>query len=253
MKINEISQIILKKNYDFIFNVLNIDNFNKETSHLRNYYKFIIRNHKRLKGDLFEFGVYNGKTLIATALLLKKLKSKKKVIGFDSFEGFPRYHKYDDLKYLKNFPDVYKKLLILKKCTSFIKKKTINQKNISTSNDFSDVSLEQLKDKIKFLKLKNIILIKGDFKKTVPSFMNKTSCVFGANIDSDLYESYQLILKNVYPKLTNGGMMHLDEYYSLKFPGARIATDEFVKKNNIKLKKIKKFSWEFDRYFIKKK
>jgi hypothetical protein len=252
MKKLDISQIILKEKYDYMFNILEIDNFNKQTSHLRNYYNFIIQNHKKLKGDLFEFGVYKGKSLIATALLLKKLKSKKKVIGFDTFSGFPSYHKYDNLKYLKNFSDVYNKHLILKKCVSFKKKMQINKKNISTSNDFSDVSIKELKDKIKFLKLKNIILVKGNFNKTIPQYIKNIKQIFAANIDSDLYESYKIVLSNLYPRLVKGGMIHLDEYFSLKFPGARIATNQFVSENNLKLKKIKNFDWEFDRYFVQK-
>ena len=130
------------------------------------------------------------------------------------------------------------------------KKMQINQ-NISTSNDFSDVSIKELKDKIKFLKLKNIILVKGNFNKTVPQYI-KISNKYLLNIDSDLYESYKIVLSNLYPKLVKGGMIHLDEYFSLKFPGARIAKNQFVSENDLKLKKIKNFDWEFDRYFIQK-
>ena len=79
-----------------------------------------------------------------------------------------------------------------------------------------------------------------------------TSQIFAANIDSDLYESYRIILASLYPKLVKGGMIHLDEYFSLKFPGARIATDQFARENGLKLKKIKNFDWEFERYFIQK-
>jgi hypothetical protein len=249
----DISKIILKSKDDYIFNILNIDNFNKENSHLRNYYSFIVKNDKKYQGNLYEFGVFKGKTLLATALLLKKINSRKKIIGFDSFAGFPRYHKNDKLFNLKKFNNIFKKHLILKKCLNFLNGNRINEKNISTSGDFSDVSLKELKKKIKFLKLNNIELIKGDFQKTIPHYFKNIQNIFSANIDSDLYESYNIVLKNIYPKLIKNGIIHLDEYYSLKFPGARIATDEFLKKNkNVKLKKIKRFDWEFERYYLQK-
>ena len=48
-----------------------------------------------------------------------------------------------------------------------------------------------------------------------------------ALIDCDLYCSYKQSLPFVWDKLSKGSYMFLDEYYSLKFPGARIATNEY--------------------------
>ena len=52
--------------------------------------------------------------------------------------------------------------------------------------------------------------------------------------------------------LEKNGYIHLDEYYSIKFPGARIAIDEFCSLNKIKLKKQKTPSYEFERWYLKK-
>ena len=62
---------------DWQFNVLNIYNFNKQGS-LDNYFEFIKKNHKKIKGDLVEAGVYRGRSLLSTAIYLKKIGSKKK-------------------------------------------------------------------------------------------------------------------------------------------------------------------------------
>lgn len=43
-----------------------------------------------MPGDIVEAGVFQGHTLLATALLLRELGSDKKVVGFDSFTGFPK-------------------------------------------------------------------------------------------------------------------------------------------------------------------
>ena len=58
---------------DWNFNILNIYNYNKPGS-LEYYFKFIKKNINKLDGDLIEAGVHNGKSLLATAIFLKKLK-----------------------------------------------------------------------------------------------------------------------------------------------------------------------------------
>ena len=47
------------------------------------------------------------------------------------------------------------------------------------------------------------------------------------HLDCDLYQSYLDSLNGIYKNINNGGVVIFDEYYSLKYPGARIAVDEF--------------------------
>lgn len=247
---------------DFEFNLLNIENF-YSSPRISNLVKFI-KNNKNLKGDYYEFGVYQGFSLLSIAILFKKLKIKKKVYGFDSFSGFPSYHKKDEYFNFKKLyqnkkisPQHYKKILLFSKIKKFlIKNKKINfhPKNISSSLNFSNNSYKNLKLKIKRLGLDNIELIKGNFEKTLPNFFkkNKKNKILAANIDCDLYQSYKVSLSFVWPKLTKKGMIYLDEYYSLKFPGARIASNEFFKEKKIKPIKIKSTKADFERWYIKK-
>jgi len=114
--------------------------------------------------------------------------------------------------------------------------------------------MREIKKKIKFLGLNNIKLIKGDFTNTLPSFFNKykSKKIFSINMDCDLYKSYK-ILPLIYKKMSKGGFCHLDEYYSLKFPGPHIACNEFLERyDNIKLNKFKLSSSDFDRYYFRK-
>lgn len=248
-----LASIILKNNDKYIFDILGIDFYLNPISGLRHYYKFILNNANKIHGDIFEFGCFNGKSLLAQAIILKKIKSKKIVYGFDNFKGFPGYNKFDDFKFLKGSKKIYQKHLINKKIREFVIGKKINKKNISQSLDFSNQSKKILLKKIKKLKLDNIKLIEGNFADTIPKFFkNYKNRIMCANIDSDLFESYEISLPYVYKYLSKGGYIHLDEYYSLKFPGAKIACDNFLKKNNIKLRKNKTYNWEFERYYIKK-
>ena len=56
-----------------------------------------------LRGDYYEFGVFQGSSIISVALIFKFLRIKKKLYGFDSFGGFPNYHKKINLINLMNY------------------------------------------------------------------------------------------------------------------------------------------------------
>jgi hypothetical protein len=246
---------------DWNFNLLNIYNFNKSGS-LEYYFKFIKKNFNKLDGDLIEAGVHNGKSLLATAIFLKKLKSKKIIYAYDSWQGFPSDYKDHPLDKFNNWKKMLKKNIITLnhyneikkniKLLSFLKeKKTLNSFNLSSSLDFSNCSINELKKKIRFLNLDNIKLVKGDFKKTMKSNLGPKK-IMCALIDADLYESYHVSLPFIWDRLNKNGFIFLDEYYSLKFPGARIATNDFFKKKKQKPKILSNKKSEFERWGVLK-
>jgi hypothetical protein len=122
-----LASIILKNNDKYIFDILGIDFYLNPISGLRHYYKFILNNANKIHGDIFEFGCFNGKSLLAQAIILKKIKSKKIVYGFDNFKGFPGYHNFDDFKFLKGSKKIYQKHLINKKIREFVIGKKIKK------------------------------------------------------------------------------------------------------------------------------
>lgn len=76
--------------------------------------------------------------------------------------------------------------------------------------------------------------------------------IMAAILDCDLYQSYKDAFNYIWPNLEVGGMMHLDEYYSLKFPGARLATDEFIRDKKAKLEMCKQKKGDFERWHLYK-
>ena len=110
-----------------------------------------------------------------------------------------------------------------------------------------------MRQKIEFLELNNIILVKGDFSKTMIQKKRKFKKLFSAIIDADLYSSYKTAVPFIWENLIRNGFLFLDEYYSLKFPGARIACNEFFNKKNSKPKKAKKVRGDFERWYVVKK
>jgi hypothetical protein len=246
-------------NNDWNFNLLNIYNFNKPGP-LDYYFKYIKKNINKLEGDLVEAGVHNGKSLLATAIFLKRLKSKKKIYAYDSWAGFPSEYKDHPKDKFNNWKSLFKEKKITNfnyyevkknlKIIKFLKKNSsLNSYNISTSLNFSNCSIKELKNKIKFLMLDNIILKKGDFKETM-KINNGPKKIMCALIDADLYESYNLSLPFIWNKLSKNGFIFLDEYYSLKFPGARIATNNFFKTKMQKPKMLSKRKLDFERWGV---
>ena len=71
-----------------------------------------------------------------------------------------------------------------------------------------------------------------------------------AMIDCDLYESYKYTLNFIWERLTKGSLIYLDEYYSLKFPGARIACNEFFINKKQKPVMIEKKVNDFERWAV---
>jgi hypothetical protein len=256
---------VMSEKDDYIFDFLEIENFNSPHSRLRHWFNHTEKNFKNLEdldSDIFEFGVFRGNSIIAMGFLLKKLGSLKTVYGFDSFSGLPQPHKndnfdaFDSHKFLfdDDHVDKHKFLLHMKSYQNNIDSLlTVFPNNISKSIDFSRTSELFLRNRLEQFGLNNIKLVVGNFADTIPAFFKTyKGKIFSANMDCDLYESYKIALPFLYDALIPGGFIHLDEYYSLKFPGARIACDEFFKSRNISPVLFPHSENEFERWGIEK-
>ena len=238
---------------------MGVENFNPNgASRLRHWFSHARNNHTKLDGDIFELGVYKGGGTIAMALLLKTLNSNKKVYAFDSFSGFPAYHQNDDFRTFAERPDLFDAELqaqarLCKEIAEWQTGVTTTASNISTSADFSDCSRESFESGLNAFGLDNVKIIEGDFKETIPEFMNTfTGSVFSTNIDCDLYDRYRISLGGNYPIAVNGAMIYLDEYYSIKFPGPRVAVSEFIKETKESVTLLSDYENDFQRWAILK-
>ena len=261
----EVFEALRKNEKEFIYNALEIENSGElSNSAYRFWFNDLRQNHLLREGDIYEFGVYRGSSLLAIALLAKRLDSKKHIWGFDSFEGFPRFSEKDNLSNFSEINGFDKEQIedahLLAKIR--LSNKNIDSKNINStlselgkSGLFKKTSYKMLLNKIEELSLTNITLIKGDFKDTLEKhFLKKNRKIFSANVDCDLYEGYKKCLPIIFKYLEVGGFVNLDEYYSLKYPGAKIATDEFLLKNkNAVLSSSATRKGEFPRFYLSKK
>ena len=244
---------MIRKEWEF--GVMNVYNYRAPGS-LRNYFAFVKECHNSISGDIVESGVYQGKSLLGMALMLKELGSNKKVYGFDSFSGFPPV--YDDKDNLERFDELLEEGKITEEHYHDIKKNLewrrelsgsqVSPATISGSGDFSSTSRELLEKKIDTLGLDNVVLLDGPFEETMVD-ANGPQKVMCALMDCDLYQSYVTTFYFVWPRLADEGLIYLDEYYSLKFPGARIATNEFVESHgDAELERFPSDKGEFERW-----
>lgn len=176
-----------------------------------------------LPGTIVQCGVWKGASIFAAALFCEQEGIKKKIFGFDTFGGFPNkeIYAYDHPEYFKILlecesitPENYEK-------ASFRTNKFTNLAHLTTEH-FYDVG-EVFGNARKF---ENIEFVQGLFADTLPKFKEPIAVLY---LDCDLYQSYQECLVNLYGQVVEGGAVVFDEYYSLKYPGARVAVDAFFK------------------------
>jgi hypothetical protein len=180
-------------------------------------------------GSYVECGVYKGSTLVTIAELIRRYSNIPiKMMGLDTFEGFP-----NDAMSIEDHPEMFERLfqggLITKEHYNAASDRTQSFKDVShlQKKYFADVSLESIKDEYK-----DISFIKTDFANINPSQIGTIGVL---HIDCDLYSSYNDVLSSLFDNVSSGGYIIFDEYYSLKYPGPRLAVNEFIKKCGLKL------------------
>ena len=165
----------------------------------------------KIEGDLIEAGVWRGGATILMRAVLKELNiTNKKVWVADSFQGLPK-------------PDT--KNYIADKGNKLNKLKILNVKLEDVKRNFEKYDL--LDDKVIFLE--------GWFKQTLHKApIEKLALI---RLDADMYESTFQALENLFPKLSIGGYVIIDDYNA--FQNCKQAVDDFRKKHSINCPIIK--------------
>jgi O-methyltransferase len=157
-------------------------------------------------GDFIETGVWRGGSCIFMRAILKANDiADRSVWVADSFEGLP---KPDAAKYPADSGDVHYKFSNL----------AVSLEEVQQNFRAYDL----LDDQVKFLK--------GWFKDTLPTAPIKTLAV--ARLDGDMYESTIDALTSLYPKLSKGGFLIVDDYGAV--PACKKAVHDFRDANGIK-------------------
>ncbi len=168
-----------------------------------------------IPGAIVECGVFKGASLVRFAAFRSLLCNAlaKKIIGFDAFGEFPE--------------------------TDFEEDKKWRDKFVADSGE-QGIGEDQLMEVLKHKKCdENVTLIKGDVVKTIPEYLknNPELKVSFLNIDVDVYEPTKAVLEHLYPLVSKGGVILLDDYANV-FPGANKAVDDYFKDKNVIIKRL---------------
>jgi hypothetical protein len=196
--------------------------------YLNELYQHIIK----LPGVIMEFGTWWGQTLVQFQNLravYEPYNHTRKVIGFDTFEGYPQASNKDGVSDL------------------------VKAGQYAVSPDYMNYLSELLnyhEQENTLSHMKKYELVKGDATQSIQSYLEShpETIIALAYLDMQLYEPTKGVLEAIQPYLIKGAVIAMDELNCTDFPGETLAFRE-----SIGLSKYQAFRSQFlpDRtYFI---
>lgn len=155
-------------------------------------------------GCFVECGVGAGAQLMAMTLTF----TGKDIIGFDSFEGIPLASEHDDQQPGIGSFQVAEHRLVSSGITAH------SVENVLGNFAQLEIGCPTLR------------LVKGWFQNTLPKF--KPAPIALLRLDGDLYESTLVCLQYLYPMVSVGGIVIIDDY---ALPGCRKAVSDYFNGN----------------------
>lgn len=171
----------------------------------------------QIVGDIVECGVWRGGSMVAAAkTLMESGDASRSLYLYDTFEGMVTPGEFD----------VSSKGV---KATDKFEKRKLGE----DSSDWCYASLEEVtgimhgtgypKERIR--------LVKGKVEQTLPGQAPERIALL--RLDTDWYESTLHEMKTLFPRLTPGGVLIIDDYGD--WEGARKAVDEYIAEQGLSL------------------
>jgi hypothetical protein len=179
-----------------------------------------------INGIVVECGVFHGAGLFTWAQLsniYEPTNYNRKIVGFDTFEGFPSVHSADNTGAL-----------------------------VSKKGDLKGSSIEELETSVEkynqerhLSHIKNVSLVKGDFNVTAEQYLKANQhCIISLlYLDFDLYEPTKKALELFLPRMPKGAIVAFDEINCESFPGETLALHEVVGINKYKINRFPFEPW----------
>lgn len=177
---------------------------------------------QNVPGNIIECGVAGGFGLMAFAhfaSIFEPYHYVRKIIGFDTFEGFPGLSQQDKSS------------------------KAEHMKKGGLDHGGYEVLLEAIKlyDANRAIgHLPKVELVKGDICETLPEYLEKNpSLVVGMlYLDMDLYKPTGDTLRLLYDRIPKGGIIAFDELNHSDYPGETIAVMEELGIGSLRLQRL---------------
>jgi len=186
-----------------------VGRFSKFVTHLD-----LFRRVHEIPGEIVECGVFKGASFsrwVKFRALLEN-ETSRRIVGFDTFDAFPEAAFADDAGARERF--------------------------VRAAGDHS-IGADRLRDTLTRLGLSaNVELVPGNVLETVPAYVAARPELRIAllHIDVDLLEPTQACLENLWPHVSPGGIVVLDDYGA--FAGANRAIDTFLSGKNAPVRKL---------------
>lgn len=180
-----------------------------------------------IKGSIVECGVHYGGGLLAWGKLSSALEPyalHRKVIGFDTFEGFPGVSDKDTQGSLDN--------------------EQLRPGGLSFAEPIYDEIMECIEhyNENRFLnQFPKFDVVRGDATKTIPEYVaaNQHLVVSLLLLDFDLYEPTKAALDHLLPRVPKGGIVAFDEINNASWPGETTAVmEKFTSLNGLHIEKF---------------
>lgn len=172
---------------------------------------------KNIEGDIVECGVWKGGSMMAVAeTLLRSGDSSRNLYLFDTFEGMaPPTDKDVDLAGVT--------------AESLLK----NSDKMIDDSVWCLAPLEMVKSAVNSVGYpgEKIHFVKGMVEQTIP--LGAPGKIALLRLDTDWYESTKHEMEHLFPRLSKGGVLIIDDYGH--WQGARKAVDEYFEKYNVKI------------------
>ncbi|NYT92591.1 class I SAM-dependent methyltransferase [Salinispora sp. H7-4] len=164
-------------------------------------------------GVIMEFGVRYGRHLATFAALrgvYEPYNPLRRVVGFDTFTGFPDLNDVDRVG-----PTAYEGRFATPQGYPTYLREILEAHE--QSEFFGHVTQRS-------------VLVQGDVRETVPRYLeeNPQTVIALAYLDLDLYEPTRAVLEAILPRLTRGSIVAFDEVDNPKWPGENVAVREVL-------------------------
>jgi macrocin-O-methyltransferase TylF-like protien len=176
-----------------------------------------------INGSIIECGVLHGAGLLAWAKLsniLEPVAHPRRIIGFDTFEGFPGFHAKDKVQ------------------RSFSALGVGGLKGLSRLRVEEAIKVYDLNRPLSHIP--KVELVEGDLAVTAPKYLEKNPHLVVAliNLDLDLYEPTKVAIETFLPRMPKGAVIVFDELNAEIFPGETRAVLETVGLRNLKIERF---------------
>lgn len=177
----------------------------------------------RVNGSIVECGVLHGAGTLAWAKLssiFEPVNHTRKIVGFDTFEGFPSVHEKDTAT------------------------GTFNQLR---AGGLTGSTYERVAEAVRVYDLNRPIghipkvqLVKGDLSLTAPLYLNENPHLVVAllYLDLDIFEPTKVAIETFLPRMPRGSIIAFDELNAKIFPGETLAVLETLGLRNLRIERF---------------